>query len=309
MSDTFDVELSENLLAHAPVGVISVNADLLMESANATARTILSTDPGANLRDLIHPDTEALFDELLHKYKQPVELRLTMDLGSKVVEAISLPPENGRQVLFVTDISEKVALGRQLRSSRYPSKKIIGQLHAANTTMLGYAELIAVMLDEEPVVAGDRLTVVKRYHKELRKSMDTIDRLLKQERLGGRRLDQAVPLNRKHVVVVDDEIALAEYIAELMRGMQYRVSSFSSARDAFTFCIDNANDIDLLIADHRMPDLSGQELAVALHDLHAQIPVVLCSEEDNATTSDSHIYHCEKPIDINDLTRIVSDLL
>ncbi|MEX0942469.1 MAG: response regulator [Pseudomonadales bacterium] len=301
--------LSQDLLAHAPVGVILLNANLVIEKVNATAIEILGSVPGTNIMDLVHPDTATVFGQMLLDHKQPVELRLKVDLGSKVVEAMSLPPEDERQVLFVTDISEKVALGRQLRMSRYPSKKIMGQLRAANTTMLGYAELIAVLLDEEPVIAGDRLSVVKRYHKELRKSLDTVDRLLKQERLGGRRSDPTVPLNHRHVVIVDDEVAITEYIAELMRGMRYRVSPFSNASEAITFCLDNASDIDLVIADHRMPQFSGQELAAALHNVRAEIPVILCSEQDDTITSDSQTYHCEKPIDINDLTRMVSDLI
>ena len=35
-----------------------------------------------------------------------------------------------------------------------------------------------------------------------------------------------VPINRRHVMVVDDEASIAEFLSELMRAKHYKVSSF-----------------------------------------------------------------------------------
>lgn len=308
-------QLPENTLARllegAPVGVVSLDNNREITATNYAARKLLDCDPGDPFAAFVHPDGIDRFEQLLAEPGGTAELQLGLGIGNKFVEATCIPIETGRTILFLNDISEKVALSRQLMSTRLPSKRLLHALQTANTTLLGYEELISVMLDEEPVVSGERLTVIKRYHKEMRRCLDTIERLLKMERLGGKRPEgRATPINRKHVVVIDDEIVIAEYLSELMRGMQYKVTIFADPREGLDFCIQNAASLHLVITDYRMPGLSGLDLATTLHESRAELPVVVCAEERiDEVSANEQTYVCLKPLDINELTRMVGELI
>ncbi|HKI73731.1 MAG TPA: response regulator, partial [Pseudomonadales bacterium] len=239
------------------------------------------------------------------------ELRLDLEAGSKTVEIRSAIAESGdRHAIFLVDISERVALGRQLQSSRLPSRKLLYQLNVAATTMSGYAELIDLMLDEEPIVSGERLNVIRRYHREVRDNLDTMLRLLKIEREGGRRPDSpAIPIRRKQVVVVDDEPAIAEFISELMKGMKFRVVTFTDAAEALSFLSAESDGVDLVITDH-VPDGPGDlDFTRSVLALPAAFPVVICSELEGEFVDAPRAYVCHKPIDITELSRIVADLI
>jgi CheY-like chemotaxis protein len=297
------------ILAAAPIGILFIDTSNRIQFANPVARDFLDCDIERELIEFIHPDFSADFEVASQRYGEPHELKVNGASGTKTAEFYFLEPEGNRHIVFLTDVTEKVALGRQLLSTRQPSRKNLAQLQTANTTMMGYAELIAIMLEEEEIIAGERLTVIRRYHREIRKCIETIERLLKVERNGGRRPDAVVPMNRRHVVVIDDEAPIAEFIAELMRGMQYKVTVFSSPREALGFCKENLASIDLVICDDQMPELSGSEIASAVHAMSDALPVVLCSEREPDVSASEQTFLCHKPIDINELTKITAELV
>ncbi|MCB1692496.1 MAG: response regulator [Pseudomonadales bacterium] len=301
----------DRLLEGAPIGIVALDSEGRVVSANHAARVMLSCDQGEPFVRYIHQDSRERFDRLVAEPRSSVELQLALDVGTKFAEVTCIPVETGDTVLFIADVSEKVALSRQLMSTRLPSRRLLHALQTANTTMGGYHELIGVMLEEEAVVAGERLTVIKRYHKEILRSLETVDRLLKMERLGGKRPDATtIPLNRKQVVVIDDETAIAEFIAELMRGMRHKVTTFADAGEALAFCIENGPDLHLVIVDHRMPVLSGTEFIERLHARHKTLPVILCTDDASLSSNAEDLtYLCHKPLDINELTRMVGELI
>lgn len=301
----------KELLESAPIGVVVIDEDHCIMLANAWAQELLGCRTGESLADYVHPDSVERYDDLLSLAGGAIQLQLRCELGSKTVEARCATQEDTRQrAIFFSDISEKVALGRQLQSSRHPPKRLLQQLYSVTTTTMGYAELIDVMLREEPVVAGDRLVMVRRYHREIRNALETMNKWIKLEREGGRRPDAvATPMNRRHVVIIDDEAAITEYLAELMRGLQHKVSTFSDSNDALAYCRENVDSIDLVITDQRMPGMSGTDLAVALFELDETLPVVLCSEDADTLELNIPIHPCHKPIDITELTRIVTELI
>ena len=111
------------------------------------------------------------------------------------------------------------------------------------------------------------------------------------------------------MAVIDDEPAITEFIAELMQGLQYRVSAFTDPRAALAWCRDNCESIDLVIVDHTMPAGEEGRLIESLLALPAEFSIVVCSDNADRFPETSRTYLCHKPIDISELTQIVSDLL
>lgn len=300
-----------DVLAAAPVGVVGIDSDGLIDWVNDAAFELMGCIIGHPLRDYIHPDATPRFEQLCEIPGDTAEVRLKSQQGSRVASVVAVLAEDEHRFLFFTDISEKIALSRQLRATQEPSRKLLHQLHSANTTMIGYGELISVMLDEEEVLDGERLTVVRRYHKEIRRCQQTIDRLLKVARHGGKRPVETttVPFNRRHVVIVDDEEQVAEYIAELMKGLQHKVTTFTDPVEAASFTAAQAEAIDLVITDYTMPGMTGLDLAARVHGVRSTLPILICPEQELALSDEAQLFQCQKPLDINELIQIVTELV
>ena len=88
----------------------------------------------------------------------------------------------------------------------------------------------------------------------------------------------AVPLGRGEVVlVVDDEPALVRLAEEMLAGLGYEPYGLSSSAEALRRFQAEPDRFELLLADERMPGLSGTALAAAVHALRPRLPVVLAS--------------------------------
>lgn len=75
------------------------------------------------------------------------------------------------------------------------------------------------------------------------------------------------------VIVVDDEESVREAISRLLRAAGLKVKSFASAEDLLTF--SELNVTGCLIADIRMPGMSGLDLLSELNSRHCPVPTIL----------------------------------
>jgi PAS domain S-box-containing protein len=81
----------------------------------------------------------------------------------------------------------------------------------------------------------------------------------------------------QHVLLVDDEAALAQSATLALARLGYRVTGVHSAAEALrSFHLEPAG-IDLVITDLTMPGMNGIELANALHDIRPELPIILAS--------------------------------
>lgn len=81
----------------------------------------------------------------------------------------------------------------------------------------------------------------------------------------------------QHIWVVDDEPAMTGYLGELLGDAGYSVRLFNAPSDVLAAFEIEKNDVDLLITDQTMPGLSGVELALRLHSLRPNLPIMLCT--------------------------------
>ncbi|MGC4118145.1 MAG: PAS domain S-box protein [Myxococcales bacterium] len=91
---------------------------------------------------------------------------------------------------------------------------------------------------------------------------------------------QVTPLPRgagQHVLVVDDEAPLARVAHRMLTRLGYRVTSFTRPAEALEAFRRAPGEFDLVVTDLNMPNCSGIELANALIQLRAGIPIVLVS--------------------------------
>jgi DNA-binding NtrC family response regulator len=77
------------------------------------------------------------------------------------------------------------------------------------------------------------------------------------------------------VLLVDDEGMVKEYLDEVMERAGYEHVSFTDPREALVFFEMNSHRVDIVIADVRMPNITGYDLARELLKINPRIPVIL----------------------------------
>ncbi len=110
----------------------------------------------------------------------------------------------------------------------------------------------------------------------------------------------------QHLLVVDDEILILDYLRTLLEKHNYRVTACNDSRQALEMLTAENAAFDLLITDQTMPHITGLNLIRVLRDMGKAIPVILCtgySEKVDASNIgqlgvDAYI---EKPINQQDL--------
>ncbi len=80
---------------------------------------------------------------------------------------------------------------------------------------------------------------------------------------------------RGHVLLVDDEVALAQLGREMLTSLGYEVTLRYSSLDALEVFRKKPQEFDLVITDMTMPNMSGASLARELLIIRRDIPIVL----------------------------------
>jgi CheY-like chemotaxis protein len=76
---------------------------------------------------------------------------------------------------------------------------------------------------------------------------------------------------------VDDEEAIIYLVTRLLERQGYRVSGYTDPREALAAAQANPEQFDLAVTDYNMPGMSGLEVATALREIRADLPVIMAS--------------------------------
>jgi CheY-like chemotaxis protein len=309
-----DLIWSAKIIETLPLSVICLDTSGVITQLNKYARNHFHLACNDTLHSHIHPDSEQQFFEVMANPSTEIQIQLINASNSHWVQMSQQNTGNSTYV-FMRDISEQLALSTQLRASKRPEKKMVHDLYNALTATMGYAELIGMMLEEHKVISGERLADIQRYQREVYIGLQKADLLLRNQKEGGIVNESgAVPIKRKHIMIVDDEPSITEFLSELMRAKQYKVTSFTDSTEALSYFTNHISEVDLVIMDQVMPQRSGLSLASELLSHNKSLPIVLCTGDhgpiDAQMEEKSKIKHfVRKPIDINELSDMVSEII
>ncbi|MCF8065126.1 MAG: PAS domain S-box protein [Desulfarculaceae bacterium] len=85
------------------------------------------------------------------------------------------------------------------------------------------------------------------------------------------------PTGTERVMFVDDEGSLVEVGGNILKRLGYRVSAFTSSREALDAFKADPSAYDLLITDQTMPGLTGAALTQEVKALRPEMPVIITS--------------------------------
>ena len=77
------------------------------------------------------------------------------------------------------------------------------------------------------------------------------------------------------IMVVDDELSVANFIGEVLRNAGYEVALFNESPSALRHLQAHHRDVAVLVTDQNMPLMNGQELAEQAKALNPHLPIVL----------------------------------
>ena len=81
----------------------------------------------------------------------------------------------------------------------------------------------------------------------------------------------------EHVLYVDDDEVMLTMVEHLLLKLGYRATCFADPRAALAAVRAGSDPFDIVVTDFNMPQMSGLELAQALHDGNTGLPVVISS--------------------------------
>lgn len=116
------------------------------------------------------------------------------------------------------------------------------------------------------------------------------------------------------ILVVDDEDHIRQLAGAGLKRAGYRVLTANSGRQAMAQFAEHGDEINLLITDLAMPEMSGEELIVKLRRTHPGLPVLLMSGYSRSAVSESlvslpTISFLQKPFLLSELAASVSRIL
>ena len=117
-----------------------------------------------------------------------------------------------------------------------------------------------------------------------------------------------------HVLLVDDDGDVIEYMRELLESWGCQVTAFRDAPAARAHFADHGDEFALALLDQTMPQLTGLELAKALRAARPALPVVLYTGYSD-TLNEEVVREAgvaalvKKPIDRRSLRRVLESLL
>ncbi len=132
---------------------------------------------------------------------------------------------------------------------------------------------------------------------------DRVSRQLPMERIGeGRR-----------VMIVDDETAVARFLAELLGNWGFSTVTASDGQVALAHFRSDCAGFDIVIVDQAMPGMSGMALAGEIAAIRPDLPIVLCTgnpgQLDETAKPAAIRQVLTKPVDIDSLARVLRKVL
>ena len=113
----------------------------------------------------------------------------------------------------------------------------------------------------------------------------------------------------RNALVVDDNIALAENIVEILQLAGYVVEMAASAEEALPKAL--AGQVAFIVTDYRLPGLNGAELVKSVRRCGQRVrAVIISADSDEGTIAEAYEAGISdfitKPIDFARLTRVLA---
>lgn len=92
--------------------------------------------------------------------------------------------------------------------------------------------------------------------------------------------------NGKRLLVIDEDTQVGPLLKTILEISGYEVTLESTGAEAMKNLRRDGRDVDLVITDQVLPDLSGFEFVNELRKIKGEVPIIMCSGSYPFNTSD-----------------------
>lgn len=88
---------------------------------------------------------------------------------------------------------------------------------------------------------------------------------------------ESIPRGNERILVVNDDETVVISVRNMMERFGYKVTAFTDGQEALKVFAEKSSEFDLVITDHVMPDVTGEDLAQKMLRIRSDIPIILCT--------------------------------
>ena len=120
--------------------------------------------------------------------------------------------------------------------------------------------------------------------------------------------DRDLPRGRgQRIICVDDEESIVYVLTRSLERLGYRAVGFTNPYEALQAFRTSPHEYDAVVSDMGMHGMSGGELAIWLHELRPELPVIIASGYGRPLQNiDGYTDWVQKPPSLEDLARVLA---
>ncbi len=136
----------------------------------------------------------------------------------------------------------------------------------------------------------------------------------REEMQAPRNIAEGAPVGQETILLVDDEDMIWDVIIDMLQGLGYSVILAANGREAVEIYAANSEQIDLVLLDMVMPEMTGSAAFYRLRELDPEVKVLLSSgyvgeDEAQSLLRDGARGFLEKPYSVEQLARRMRGIL
>jgi len=141
---------------------------------------------------------------------------------------------------------------------------------------------------------------------EAKGQLDTIEVIIAEDNI-------RKTIKDKTVLIVDDELAIIGFLGELLKSYGLNVILMSDSQKALDVFREKSADIDLVITDQTMPNLTGVQLSQEILNLSPSMPIIMCTgysehiDKEGALAMNIRDF-IEKPVGADEMVRAIANV-
>lgn len=117
-------------------------------------------------------------------------------------------------------------------------------------------------------------------------------------------------MKRVRILLVEDEPAVAETTAEMLKHLGHEVTTMTLPSQALDLAAREKSGFDLVVSDITMPEMNGHQLAERLHRLWPQVPVLFMTGYDSQMAESTGVpFFIAKPLSLQSLRDGIAKIL
>jgi len=120
-------------------------------------------------------------------------------------------------------------------------------------------------------------------------------------------------LSKELILIVDDEKAICDILAQMLKSIGYTTVSFYDFKTAEDHYEKNYDSVDLVIMDLRLPDIQGEDAVVKLTQINPDVKVIILSGYITSTSQSGSALGVrrmvQKPVNMAELETVVKEVL